>query len=188
MPSIVLKAAIGKMRLRCQSSLHNFSPKAYKKDKKSKSFKHYWLSCSLLSKLTNVFTLSTSDLQFRIPLETHCKAFKLKVTPSSPFSPDLLVPLFPCSVCSPAPLAHLVPFASPCHPLLNFVTLCYPLIPFVTPCYPLLPLVTTCYLCYPCYPLLPLVTLCYPKLPLDRIGYDKCFIINRAATDTCLQR
>ena len=35
-------------------------------------------------------------------------------------------------------------------------------------------------------PLLPLVTPCYPKLPLDRIGYDKCFIINRAATDRCV--
>ena len=35
-------------------------------------------------------------------------------------------------------------------------------------------------------PLLPLVTPCYPKLPLDRIGYDKYFIINRAATDTCV--
>ena len=170
MPSIVLKAAIGKMRLRCQSSLHNFSPKAYKKDKKSKSFKHYWLSCSLLSKLTDVFTLSTSDLQFRIPLETHCKAFKLTVTPSSPFFPDLLVPLFACSVCSPAPLAHLVPFASPCHPLLNFVTLCYPLLPLDTLCYPLLPFATPCYNLLPMLPLLPLVTSCYPLLPQVTLG------------------
>ena len=163
MPSIVLKAAIGKMRLRCQSSLHNFSPKAYKKDKKSKSFKHYWLSCSLLSKLTDVFTLSTSDLQFRIPLETHCKAFKLTVTPSSPFSPDLLVPLFSLFSCSPGSPGSLCfplsPLAKLCYPLLPFVTPWYPLLPFVTLCYPLLQLVTYVTLVTPCYPLLPQVTL-----------------------------
>ena len=158
------------------------APKLTRKIKSLKGFKHYWLSCPLLSKLTDVFTLSTSDLQFRIPLETHCKAFKLTVTPSSPFSPDLLVPLFSLFSCSPGSPGSL------CFPLSPLAKLCYPLLPLDTLCYPLLPFATTCYNLLPMLPLLPLVTPCYPKLPLDRIGYDKYFIINRAATDTCLQR
>ena len=50
----------------------------------------------------------------------------------------------------------------------------------------MLPLVTLCYHLLQLVTYVTLVTPCYPKLPLDRIGYDKYFIINRAATDTCV--